>query len=327
MEAKRRGAEGRRGTQRQSIPRSIASGIASLETHSVSLRPSAPSAPLRLIFALLLPLLAHARDFDLRRDTFVFANETAWQYGVDERGTLHISARETPPTYAHRCFVMSRAVLQFWQFARFDPRQPRVSREEYARLIRRISRVPVWSARNERIVVPGFRDLREFSTAMPVLLQEHLGAWLPTYLRPGNYRMAMGHPRCGQAAAARWLEQSLAEGKLRAIYIARFPHLNHCLIAYRCERLPAKRRGAEDPEERRDHKQSSAPLRALRASALNEDATTAGDVRFWLYDPNYPGQPAWIDYRAAERSFDFQPRWYFPGGRVNVMRTYISPFH
>lgn len=245
----------------------------------------------RLALLLLLPLLAHARDFDLRRDTFVFANETAWQYGVDERGTLHISARETPPTYAHRCFVMSRAVLQFWQFARFDPRQPRVSREEYARLIRRISRVPVWSARTERIVVPGFRDLREFSESMPVLLQEYLGAWLPTYLRPGNYRMAMGHPRSGQAAAARWLEQSLAEGKLRAIYIARFPHLNHCLVAYRHERRPN------------------------------------GDVRFWLYDPNYPGQPAWIDYRAAERSFDFQPRWYFPGGRVNVMRTYISPFH
>lgn len=240
---------------------------------------------------LLLPLCAHARTFDLRRDTFAFANETAWQYGVDERGALHISARETPPKYAHRCFVMSRAVLQFWQFARFEPKQSRVSREEYARLTRQISRVPVWSTRTGRIVVPGFRDLREFSEAMPIVLQENLGAWLPTYLRPGNFRMAWPHLRAGQAAAARWLATSLDERKLHAIYIARFPHLNHCLVAFRHER---------------------------RAN---------GDMRFWLYDPNYPGEPAWIDYRAAERSFDFQPRWYFPGGRVNVMRVYISPFH
>lgn len=244
-----------------------------------------------LLAILLLPALASARSFDPRRDTFAFANETAWQYDVDDRGTLHISSRQTPPRYAHRCFVMSRAVLQFWQFARFEPKQPRASREEYARLIRQISRVPVWSKRTERIVVPGFRDLREFSEVMPGVLQENLGAWLPTYLRVGNHRMAMGHLRCGQAAAARWLAQSLTEKKLRCIYIARFPHLNHALIAFRHER---------------------------RAN---------GDIRFWLYDPNYPGESAWLDYRAAERSFDFQPRWYFPGGRVNVMRVYISPFH
>jgi hypothetical protein len=244
-----------------------------------------------LLAIIFLPVLACARSFDLRRDTFAFANETVFQYGVDERGTLRISQRDKPPRYAHRCFVMSRAVMQFWQFARFEPRQPRATRDEYARIIRRISRIPVWSGRTERIVVPGFRDLREFSETMPGVLQEHLGAWLPSYLRVGNYRMAMGHPRSGQAAAARWLEQSLTEGKLRAIYIARFPHLNHCLVAFRSERRPN------------------------------------GDVRFWLYDPNYPGTAAWLDYRAAERSFDFQPRWYFPGGRVNVMRTYISPFH
>ncbi len=244
-----------------------------------------------LALLMLLPSFAFARSFDLRRDTFAFANETVFQYGVDERGSLHISARETPPRYAHRCFVMSRAVLQFWQFARFEPKQPRVSWEEYACIIHRIARIPAWSQRTEQVVVPGFRDLRHFSETMPGVLQENLGAWLPSYLRVGNYRMAMGHPRAGQAAAARWLEQSLGEGKLRAIYIARFPHLNHCLVAFRSERR------------------------------------TGGDVRFWLYDPNYPGEPAWLDYHAAERSFDFQPRWYFPGGRVNVMRVYISPFH
>jgi hypothetical protein len=235
---------------------------------------------------------AAARSFDLRRDTFAFANETVFQYGVDERGELHISSRDLPPSYAHRCFVLCRAVLQFHQFVRFDSRKPQLSRTEYARLIRRISRIPVWSrGPRERIVVPGFRDLREFSEKFPAVLQENLGAWLPSYLRIGNFRMAMGHPRSGQAAVARWLAESMEQGKPRALYISRFPHMNHCIVIYRMER----KRG--------------------------------GDLRFRLYDANTPAKPAWLDYRAAERSFEFQPRWYFPGGRVNAMRAYISPFH
>lgn len=248
----------------------------------------------RCLFALLgiVASAAAAPPFDLQRDTFVFANETVFQYGVDELGKLHISKRGKPPRYAHRCFVMSRGALQFWQFARFAPEKKRLSREEYARLIRRISRVPVWSrGPRERVVVPGFRDLREFSEVLPGVLQENLGAWFPSYVRVGNYRMAMGHPRMGQTAAARWLEKSMSAGQARALYLSRFPHMNHCVVAYRMERK------------------------------------SNGDPRFWVYDPNYPGKAAWLDYRSATRSFEFEPRWYFPGGQVNVMRTYISPFH
>jgi hypothetical protein len=235
---------------------------------------------------------AFGRPFDIRRDTFAFANETAFQYGVDEHGELHISMREHPPRYAHRCFIMSRAVLQFWQFVDFAPEKPRLSREEYARLIRRISDIPVWSRGPRRkIVIPGFRDLHEFSKAMPCVFQDNLGCWLPSYLRVGNYRMAMGHPRCGQAAAARWLVKSLENDQPRALYLARFPHLNHCVVAYRMDRK------------------------------------TNGDLRFGLYDANYPSEPSWLEYHFAARSFEFEPRSYFPGGRVNVMRVYLSPFH
>ena len=52
-----------------------------------------------------------------------------------------------------------------------------------------------------------------------------------------------------------------------------------------------------------------------------------GNISFTVYDPNYPNEPSWLFYRASERSFEFEPRWYFPGGRVNVMRVFISPFH
>jgi hypothetical protein len=249
----------------------------------------------------LLPFLACAflaatargeRPFDVRRDTFSFANETVFAYDVDAGGTLHIGPKDKPPAYAHRCFVMSRAVIQFHRFAHFAPEQRRVSREEYARLVRRLSRIPVWSTGpRERIVVPGFRDLRDFSATFPTVLQEHLGAWFPSYVRVGNYRMAMGHLRSGQAAASRWLADSIGKGKLCAVYLARFPRMNHCVVVYSARPEPS------------------------------------GDIHFLIYDPNYPGQPASLDYLAAERSFSLAKRWYFPGGRVNLMRVYISPFH
>ncbi len=242
-------------------------------------------------FLLCIAAVA-AHAFDLRRDTFAFANETVWSYGVDEAGELHIGTRATPARYAHRCFVLTRAVLQFEQFARFAPEQAKVSRDEYRQLIRAVCRVPVWAGGpRARIVIPGFADLRSFSIAYESLLKENLGNWFPTYVRPGNYRMAMGHPRSGQAMVARWLAESLDAGRIRAIYLSRFPHLNHALVAY-----------------------------DLRREA-------GGDIRFIAYDPNYPGEPCWFRYVAARRSFDFEKRWYFPGGQVNAMRIYLSPLH
>ena len=247
-----------------------------------------------LLFILLGSCAAAAplRPFDPRRDTFAFSNDTAMRYGVDEQGRLHISRRERPAQYAHRCFVLARAVLQFRQFARFEPDQPKLTRAAYHQRVRQLCRIPVWwPAPREPIVFPGFADLRSFSIAYEGLLKEDLGNWLPCYLRVGNWRMAMGHLRAGQAAAGRWLTQSMAERKLRAVYLARFPHMNHVVIVYAAHPRPD------------------------------------GDVLFDLYDPNYPQDPAWMIYRPAQRSFDFEPRWYFPGGRVNVMRIFISPLH
>jgi hypothetical protein len=245
-----------------------------------------------LLFLLAFPLLAGAREFDLRCDTFAFSNDTVMRYGVDEQGRLHISRRDKPIEFGHRCFVVARGVMQFHQFARFEPRQPKLTREEYRRRIKRLCRIPVWSrGPREKIVFPGFADLHSFSIAYEGLLKENLGNWWPSYLRVGNWRMGMGHPRAGQAAAARWLTKSMDEKKLRAVYIARFPHMNHVIVVYAAHPRPN------------------------------------GDVLYDVYDPNYPNESSWLLYRASERSFDFDKRWYFPGGRVNVMRIYISPIH
>jgi hypothetical protein len=244
-----------------------------------------------LFLALLSPALC-ARDFDLRRDTFAFSNDTVFAYGVDEAGKLHISLREKPAEFSHRCFVLARGVMQFRKFARFDPAQPKATREDYRRLVRRIFRIPVWSrGPRERIVVPGFADLHSFSRAYEGLLKENLGNWFPTYVRPGNYRMMMGHPRSGQAMVARWLEQSVAEKKLAAVYLSRFPKMNHVIVIYGVKRK------------------------------------SNGDVLFTAYDPNYPGEPCALTFEQAARSFSFEKRWYFPGGRVNAMRVFLSPLH
>lgn len=233
-----------------------------------------------------------ARDFDLKRETFAFSNDTVLRYGLDEQGRLHISRRDKPVAFSHRCFVLARAVLQFHQFVRFAPEKPKLSREEYRGLLRHVFRIPVWAgAPRERIVFPGYRDLHGFSVAYEGLLKETLGNWVPSYLRVGNWRMAWPFPRWGQAAAARWLVGSLERHEARAVYLARFPKMNHVVIVYDMRRK------------------------------ANED------IRFIVYDPNYPNKPSWIDYNAATRSFSFQKRWYFPGGGINVFRVFISPIH
>jgi len=249
-------------------------------------------ARLLLLVLLATPLARAERAFHLDRDTFAFSNDTAWKYGVDEQGRLQISLRDKPAEFAHRCFVLARAVLQFRQFARFEPAQPQVSREEYRRRIKQLCRIPVWGrGPREKIVIPGYRDLHDFSVAYEGLLKENLGNWWPTYWRVGNWRMAMGHPRAGQAAGARWLAKSVEQGKLRAIYMSRFPKMNHVVVPYAVQR------------------------------------EAGGNITFLAYDPNTPGEPVWVFYRASTRSFEFQPRWYFPGGQVNVMRVYLSPIH
>ncbi len=231
-------------------------------------------------------------QFDWHKETFAFSNDTVFDYGVDAAGQLTMHRKQKVPQFSHRCFVCCRAVLQFHKFARFDPALPRISDDAYRALIRHISRIPVWLPEKcKRIVIPGYANFHEFSTAKKLLLQENLGYWFPTYLRYGNWRMVGPFPRFGQANAAHQLERGLDRGKLQAVYITRFPRMNHCLILF------------------------------------NYHAQPNGDLSFDLYDPNYPNEVGTLDYRADQQSFEFPKRWFWTGGRVNLMRVYISPIH
>lgn len=250
-----------------------------------------------LKLALLLAVVPCARAaplFDWRAETFAFSNDTVFSYGVDEAGRLTMQRKEKTPEFSHRCFVLCRATLQFHKFARFAPAQARLAEPEYARLIRRVSRIPVWFSTRQtsgRIVIPGYANLRDFSRGREHQLKENLGLWFPTYLRVGNWRMIMPFPREGQALAARRLVASLDGGKLEAVYITRFPKMNHCLILFEHHRMKN------------------------------------GDLRFDACDPNYPNEIGTLTYLAHEQSFDFPKRWFWTGGRVNLMRVYLSPLH
>src|ERR1043166_7535716 len=79
--------------------------------------------------------------FDWQADTISFSNDTVFSYGIDEAGNLTMHKRDKPPDYAHRCFVLARAVMQFHKFARFAPKEPRISPEEYRRWVKHIARI------------------------------------------------------------------------------------------------------------------------------------------------------------------------------------------
>ena len=228
-----------------------------------------------------------AASFDPIKDTLAFGNETLWAYGNQHRDSVAGVANSGRP-YSRRCFVMTRAAMQFHQFAEFDPRAKRVSEKDYATIVRRISRIPVSQKRNlPPVVVPGFADLQSFSKVHPALLQENLGNWWPTYLRPGNWRMALAFPRSQQAKLAEKLAGQLDSGGLAALYITRFKPLNHCLLAHSYRR-------------------------------------TVRGIEFAVYDPNLPGKICLLTFDLTTSSFFYQKTWYYKGGQVNVIRVYHS---
>jgi hypothetical protein len=253
------------------------------------------------VFAIFLGLIfcrttraGAPNRFDWQAETFAFSNDTVFRYGTDEAGNLTMRRREKPVEFSHRCFVLCRAAMQFHQFARFAPERPRATPDAYRRLVKKICRIPVWwppLSKDRAIVIPGYRDLRDFSKGHEHLLKEELGNWFPSYIRVGNWRMSLAFPRFGQRWAAERLTRALDRGTLQAVYLARNLHMNHCVVLFDYHRLKN------------------------------------GDLRFDLYDPNYPGEKGVLTYHADSRSFDFPKRWFWTGGRVNLMRVFITPWH
>ena len=90
------------------------------------------------------PAAPAPRPFRYATDTFSFANETVWNYA---NGSIQSDSSKTAAQkrdYTRRCFVVTRAAVQFWKFARFDPKAKPLPREQLADRIREVTGRSVW---------------------------------------------------------------------------------------------------------------------------------------------------------------------------------------
>ena len=236
--------------------------------------------------------LAKEAQFRFPQDTFSFSNNLYFDYHPDQSGNIIISRRAPGkiPDYSRHCFALVRSVLQFSRFAEFDPKLPKVSEEEYRQRVLRLDRyAPYGPGPAKKIVFPGYPNLYQFSAHHTLMLQKDLGLWWPGYWRVGNWRIVFPAPRSGQEQFAQWLRQHLETGQIEAVYITRFRPINHCLVAYRYT------------------------------------TERNGDLLFFVYDVNQPGKIVHLRYHVANRSFYFDPSWYYAGGLVSAMKLYVSP--
>lgn len=240
------------------------------------------------------PVFSTKTNFNRINDTLAFPNDTFYANGRDESAVVPRDADGDPVVYFHRCFVLTRCVIQFHKFARFDPAAPKLSDSEYVALIRRVSRIPTWwpaFSRERAIVIPGYKNLRDFSAARQFAFQKNIGWWLITYFRVGNWRMIYPSLVPFRETAARQITERIDRGELQAVYLSVFPRMNHTVVIYDYARL------------------------------------TNGNIVFTCYDPNYHNTSNWLVFDASAREFEYQKRWFFPGGAVKLMRIYISPVH
>src|SRR5437868_1155228 len=96
-----------------------------------------------------MPTHSAARKFDFNRDSFAFTNETVWRYEdgkpvtEGEEGVEALN-KQKGERFTRRCFVMARAALQFWKFARFDPKHKPLDDATLAARVRDVTDRDVW---------------------------------------------------------------------------------------------------------------------------------------------------------------------------------------
>lgn len=234
------------------------------------------------------------RAFSFERDTFAYANELRWVYATNAHGQWQGTRREPPPDYTLHCFVVARSARQFFLHACFDNTLPRVSDDEYRVLIRRVMRAsPRRGGRPaDRVVIPGYANLREFSQAREGLLKAGCGGAWQSYFQRGNWRMIFPFTRPHQARAAEEFLAAIRRDDCPVAHLLRFPQLtlNHAILLF--------------------------------------DARETGDqIVFSAYDPNLPERPTTLTYDRATRGFSFPANNYFPGGRVNAYHVYRGLFY
>src|SRR5437667_1138479 len=168
---------------------------------------------------------AAAPEFAFASDTFAFANLI--------RARHHGEAN----LYANYCFVLARGLRQFSQFARFDPALPSLDHDGYVALVRQVAALSVWRPAlpaDDRIVIPGYANLREFSREEEAAVKEGLGSRFLTLVHWTNWRVVFPVTGDQQEAVAHEILDELRAGRLVQLLVTNWPkpELNHTVIAF-----------------------------------------------------------------------------------------------
>lgn len=228
------------------------------------------------------------RRFDFARDAFAFANELLWKYQFDSAtGKMNFRKREPKPNYAHRCFVLTRAARQFLYHTQFDATQKNADDEIYRQLVRQILSCNPRVPSENKIIVPGFAGLREFSIVKEELLKSECGGAWRSYVLRSHWRMLFPISREHQQRTATELLSEIKNNFSPIVHLVKFPSLtiNHGMILF--------------------------------------DATEVeNEIRFAAYDPNLPEKPAQLIFNRAAKTFSLPANSYWAGGELNVIQIF-----
>ncbi len=233
--------------------------------------------------------------FRFDRDTFAFANQTVFDYH-EGHASLRKSSATKRDAYNRHCFVMCRTAMQFRKFARFDPHSSPLDDQALADRFREVTHRAAWAeplTEDQRIVFPGYKDLKEMSKKRRELVQLNIGHGWPSYFRISNMRMVFQDGKGYQEQTHARLNAALTRGELFVAFLTTYPSLsiNHAVLVYK------------------------------RKSASRD----SGIEQYLVYDPNHAEAPRNLIWSAPERTFSYQKDWDFVGGYVRVYQTYAKP--
>lgn len=215
-------------------------------------------------------------------DTFAFANENRVKY------------RGKPDLYANWCFVMARAISQFHRFARFDPAASLLTPDEYTERVRQVTARQPWHdalPAAERVVIPGYGSLYEFSRAQERAVKAGLTGRIPSWFHWTNWRVVYPMPRFQQEGVARETVAELQAGRPVQWLVTNLPtiDLNHTVVVY-----------------------------GYRADAPDV-------IDFTIYDPNDSASPGTVRFDVATRQFWAIRLYDHEVGVIRAFRMYYSP--
>ncbi len=235
------------------------------------------------------------RAFCPELDGMAYPNQLAWAYQINPAtGRMETKRREPAPTYSLHCFGMARDVRQFFRQSQFAPSASKASEMEYRELIRKVldrdSRCE--AGQGTRVMIPGFKNLHEFSQAEEKLLKSEGGRAWQSFFQRGNWRMVFPFSRNHQRREAARLERELEEHRLPIVHVVRFPALtiNHVVLLFQA-------------------------------------VSRHGVTEFSAYDPNDPTTPLRLRFDSGNGRFEFPATSYFQGGRVDVYEIYRSAIY